>query len=1328
MSAFSAWSRSIAGLAGDSIVLVLVVKWMVVLAMAWLAHGMLSGRNPRWRVALWRATVVGVALVAFLSSAPPIVEYRFAPAGPSAVEVVRSVSTAPAAKDRAAPEAVSVRESLEAIDPAPASAPVARTGGGTRPASNSQGVEPVPSAPAEGAGAPWGAGPGLWMGSIWLAGILVLTVRLIVGSLGLARLVRRSSEASDAIVRECRAVALRLGCRRVVRVRLTSEFSTPCLAGVVRPVLLLPEWECEDVRSADLRAILAHELAHARNHDLAWNFAAHVASILLWFHPLAWRIRAAHTAACDAVCDAVAVDLLGDVVSYGRVLARLALRVEWPSPAHGLAMARTSDVLRRLEALNRKVFRAPLSWTRVMPAICAGSLLLVLIGGFGFTRAEQVADSKASARAQTEPAAVPGSRGATSRAGDVPKPVDQPEAGRITLRAVAAQTGRPMEGVSVSYDGSFAEKHQKGTVATGKDGTVPIEYPSGSKVLMLEITATAPGHVPIFIRWDRFGNPVKIPPFQELRFERGTVIGGIVNDEAGKPVAGATVHRYSPPTAFEGARVVFMLKGPATDREGRWRMDDAPPSLADVTLAVVHPDYQTGSAPASRNLDSTIVLKKGFSVTGRVRDSGDRPVKGVKVMIGRDRGNGSPPVTTTDARGEFNLEKCSEGTTVVMVQAEGFAPQIRDVRVGDRIEPLVFRLEPASTLRVKVVDIQGKPVAGAFVFASSWRGHNSIALRGATDAEGRFTWRSAPGDVVLYDVGKPGFMARRKLPLAASEREQVVTLHPKLMITGRVSDAKTGRPLPECLIIEGVGFLGNDQISWSRGRATEVSGGEYTASFGEPNDAMYVRVEAMGYEPAVSRAFGPDEGRQSFDFALERATMLSGIVVRPDGKPADGVDVVLATEADLVQLDGGGFGSQTTAPRTKTGPDGRFAFTATKSPFLLIALCDAGYADASSEDFAKSNKLMLQPWGRLEGELKVGRQPKPNEVVSYNPVGRFGRGIANRLLYQYATRTDDHGRFTFERVIPGPGSVSRVVVTNFGRFSQHLTCGGPAVEIRPGQSTMVRIGGKGRPVTGRVVLDGTPETPIDWVKNSPVFMSRPKHENEATSSYVGAGSNIDKDGRFRLDDVTPGTYEMTISVSATSDPQVFDPADAIGWLQMSVTVPEVPGGQSDEPLDLGTITAKLFERLKVGDLAPDFAVPRIAGKGTGDQLRLVDYRGMLVLVDFWATWCRPCLAEMPALKDIQKTFSTDPRFNLISLACDQKDEAARQYIRENGLIWTHGFAGELALGVGLSYKVRSIPATFLIGPDGRILAKNLRGRELKEAIRMALPADERSRK
>ena len=95
---------------------------------------------------------------------------------------------------------------------------------------------------------------------------------------------------------------------------------------------------------------------------------------------------------------------------------------------------------------------------------------------------------------------------------------------------------------------------------------------------------------------------------------------------------------------------------------------------------------------------------------------------------------------------------------------------------------------------------------------------------------------------------------------------------------------------------------------------------------------------------------------------------------------------------------------------------------------------------------------------------------------------------------------------------------------------------------------------------------------------------------------------------------------------------------------------------------------------------------------------------------------------MPAIKEIQKTFGDDRRFQLIGVSCDQTAEAAERFIEQNGLVWVHGFAGNLLADVnaGTVYKVRAIPATFLIGPDGRILAKNLRGADLKEAVRNAL--------
>ncbi len=285
MSPFPTWSEFSASVLDPSFGLALFVKWTAVLALAWLSHAMLARRNPRWRVALWRSAIVGLAAVSVLSLAPPLVTYQTGPRDQPPMGVAPTVSIAPAFEIDQAPGIIREGEPTVPVRPVPS---VASSGSAIR-----RDVPAPPSAPAEIQRFSWGDRLVSGLRWAWLSGVVVLTARLVVGSLALARIIRRSSEVPDGIAGACRTIAERLGCRRTVRVRRTSDVTTPCLAGPWRPVLLLPDRECEEARPDDLRAILAHELAHARNHDLGWNLAAHLATILLWFHPMAWRIRGA---------------------------------------------------------------------------------------------------------------------------------------------------------------------------------------------------------------------------------------------------------------------------------------------------------------------------------------------------------------------------------------------------------------------------------------------------------------------------------------------------------------------------------------------------------------------------------------------------------------------------------------------------------------------------------------------------------------------------------------------------------------------------------------------------------------------------------------------------------------------------------------------------------------------------------------------------------------------------------------------------------------------------------------------------------------------------
>lgn len=156
---------------------------------------------------------------------------------------------------------------------------------------------------------------------------------------------------------------------------------------------------------------------------------------------------------------------------------------------------------------------------------------------------------------------------------------------------------------------------------------------------------------------------------------------------------------------------------------------------------------------------------------------------------------------------------------------------------------------------------------------------------------------------------------------------------------------------------------------------------------------------------------------------------------------------------------------------------------------------------------------------------------------------------------------------------------------------------------------------------------------------------------------------------------------------------------------------------SPEPLDLGVLSLKVHKKPSMGESAPDFSFTTLDGR----TLNLSDMRGKVVLLDFWAVWCGPCRGETPHLKAVYDKFGKDDRFVMVGLSLDPNLDAPRQYAKDNNLQWVQGFLGEWSkTKVPESFGVRGIPAIFLIGPDGKILAQGLRGQAIAVAVEQAL--------
>jgi RNA polymerase sigma factor (sigma-70 family) len=756
------------------------------------------------------------------------------------------------------------------------------------------------------------------------------------------------------------------------------------------------------------------------------------------------------------------------------------------------------------------------------------------------------------------------------------------DAPKFLFRAIAADTGKGIQvaWVPVSYvaDGEWTRRED---LVTDTNGFCGVPLPRG-KLSRLDVGVLQDGFVEKFYTW-RDDSGVPLPLVYVLRLERAVAVGGHVQDSSGLAISNAQVGfsfygtgdaTFREPAAERLGFVGEPVTASKTDAQGNWRCALTPPGYTDFSIVVQHPSYVERTFAAQTTTESVtggvrmndllngksvMILDPGFQLRGFVLDDAGNPLSGARVSSMNNL-NFRQDGEKTEANGAFCINSLARGTAQISAWAKGFAPALQSVQVTANSREVVFRLNRGNRVPIRITDQDGTGIPGAGATVDLPISHNA-QFNVTTDPKGRAVFEGIPTNALgglFCHIGAKGYFYLRDVKLDPGQGESRIQLIKSLHVSGTVVDADTGEAVMD---FKAIPCRGEDSSGYDLSETKHGLVGAYTVDFSEPGPPFRVRVEAEGYEPAMSPCMADYPSQQEQNFQLRRKSKgraICGRVLLPGGQPAANTQVALLTFEQGATLYHGTFKRNDGSILTTTDAQGEFKFDPDPQAHTLVAADPSnGFGLLRLHTSTQPFEVQLQPWGRLEGRVMLSGRPAPHEQVFINFELPAYRSVRDGL---YAasdfTTTDADGHFGCELV--RPGDVTLFLSQGSGRPLSHQT----VAEVHCGETSQVQIGGDGRLVTGKFVMsDGRK---VDWTTqlmigslatnlktpatqpppDSHDFAARVKlleffdQSKEWRAYERAAGSfplQVAADGSFTADSIPPGAYRLTARIADSSD-------------------------------------------------------------------------------------------------------------------------------------------------------------------------------------------------